>query len=107
MNHGFISGKDKRFPCPDSVQAICGARPASDSISILDAFPQEVKWSWYEADHLLPFSPKVKNTWNCTSMPVHVHAVTPSCLIKYKANLLVFNMKFAFYFIWLVLQNML
>ena len=71
------------------------------------AFPQEVKWSGYEADHLFPSSAKVKNTWNCTSMPVY--AVTPPCLIKYKSNLLVrlFNMVFASHFIWIVLQNIL
>jgi len=49
MNHGFISGKDRRFPCPDSVQAICGARPACDSMSI-QGFSAGGKvvmvWSW-------------------------------------------------------------
>jgi len=49
MNHGFISGKDKRFPCPDIVQAIYGARPASYSVTIQGFSPggKEVRiWSW-------------------------------------------------------------
>jgi len=49
MNHGFISGKDKRFPCPYSVQAIFGVRPAAYSVTTQGFSPggKVVRvWSW-------------------------------------------------------------
>jgi hypothetical protein len=30
-----------------------------------------VKWLRHETDHLIPFSPGVRNEWTCTSTPLH------------------------------------
>jgi hypothetical protein len=53
------------------IQTDSGAHPASYTVCTGGSFPG-IKWPKYEAEHSLPTSAEVKNTWIYTSTPPYV-----------------------------------
>jgi hypothetical protein len=71
------------FSLRHRVQTGSGAHPASYPVGTRGSYP-EIKRLGREADHSVPSSAEVKNSWCYTSTPQYI--LKAWCLVKYRDN---------------------